>query len=681
MYKLLLIALAVFCHLQTWTQTTVVLEASKDNTIYESNSGNLSNGAGTELFTGTTNNNDRRRALVRFDLSTIPAGAMITSATLTLRVDRTVSGNHNVAVHKVAADWGEGTSNADAQEGRGAAATTNDATWVHRFFNSSTWSNPGGDFTGAASASLSVGGNGVYNWTSTQLTADVQAWVTNAATNFGWILVGNESTDRTAKRFASSENSTAANRPKLSVTYTSTACATPSISAFTASSNSICAGQTTTLTVTGDLGGATTWQLYSGSCGGTKLTTSSTGSFSIKPTVTTSYFVRAEGGCVTPGTCNTLSVTVNVKDEATISYASAQFCAADPDPSPSISGKTGGTFSATPSGLSINAQSGIVDLSSSTAGRTYTVRYITSGTCPDTSTAQLAISATASANISYAQAIFCPGDANPSPTITGTTGGQFTAGNGLTINAQTGVITLASSAPGTYRVIYSTPGGACQVHDTISLSVGQNKISELAATICSGETYQFGDLSLDKAGIYDMTLNTSLGCDSLVVLSLTVTSIDTVVSITDQGLEVGEDEGSGITFAWLDCDRSFAPVAGASSRLFLPSTPGHYAALVTKGGCEDTTSCINYLTTSVAAQEFKPLKVFPNPATTYLSLDGFDNIGMLSLEMLDLTGKKYAIWPAAGRYVELPVVPAGFYFIRLIDKGTIYQTKLIIRPE
>lgn len=682
MNKLTLVMLALLAYTQIWSQTTVVLEATRDNTLFESNSGSLSNGAGTELFVGTTNNNDRRRALIRFDLSSIPAGAVISAATLTLRMDRTVSGNQNVAVHTVLADWGEGSSDAGGQEGRGANATTNDATWIHRFFNTSNWTSAGGDFTSAASATTSVGGNGNYNWTSTKLAADVQAWLNAPSTNFGWIVIGNESTDRTAKRFASREHGTAANRPKLSVTYTSTVCAAPSITTFAASKTTICAGESSVLSVTGALGGATTWQLYSGSCGGTKLNASANGSFTVNPSVTTSYFVRAEGGCVTPGSCSTLSVMVAVKDDATIAYSQTQYCSADVDPVPTITGKTGGVFTATPAGLSINTATGLIDLAASTSGRTYNVRYITTGTCPDTSTVQLAVVANASAELTYAQAVFCPGDANPSPIITGTSGGTFMGSAGLTINSQTGIITIASSMPGQYHVIYATPGGACQAKDTFQLIIGQNKISELSANICQGDRYQFGDLRLDKAGIYDRTLTTSLGCDSLVVLSLTVTTIDTSVLTNDQGLQATEPAGTGITFTWLDCDRSFAPVPGATARQFLPAAPGHYAVVVQKAGCADTSACFNFRTTAIHPAGYTSLKVYPNPASREIyvgwPVDWEDQAEVI---LIDLQGKRYQIDGGKTQTIQLPALPPGMYLLQVGRSGKFYHNKLIIRPD
>ena len=211
--------------LNTHAQTTVTITASADNTIYQNNP-SFSNGAGQNLFAGTTaaqQGNSPRRALLKFDLSTIPAGSSVTAAAVLLFANRTVAGNENTSIHKVLAAWGEGTSDAASQEGGGVAATTNDATWANRLHPATPWGAPGGDFVASASATTVVGvAPAGYVWTSAAVIADVQSWLTDPATNFGWIVIGNESTSQTAKRFGSRQNPTLAQQPKLSVTYIST---------------------------------------------------------------------------------------------------------------------------------------------------------------------------------------------------------------------------------------------------------------------------------------------------------------------------------------------------------------------------------------------------------------------------------------------------------------------------
>jgi hypothetical protein len=203
------------------TAATININPSKDNTLYQFVASDVdrSNGIGTHLFTGTTEDSLIRRGVIAFDIAAaIPAGSTINSATLHMNMSRANNTTaRTVGLYKLLTDWGEGTSDAPEQEGRGAPATTNDATWRHRFFSSSLWTTQGGNFSTTLSASASVGATGLYNWSSAQLAADVQAWLDTPASNFGWLILGSESTAGTAKRFDTRES---VNPPVLIIDYT-----------------------------------------------------------------------------------------------------------------------------------------------------------------------------------------------------------------------------------------------------------------------------------------------------------------------------------------------------------------------------------------------------------------------------------------------------------------------------
>ncbi len=203
------------------------LTAAKDNMIL-SESDDLSDGAGDYFFAGRNNAGNSRRGLIQFDVSAIPAGSTITSVQLTLYMSRSKQGTDPVAIHRVLTDWGEGASDADAEEGAGASAEDGDATWRYTFYDTADppsapqWTTLGGDYDATASASIPVGNDGqFYTWGSTAaMVADVQAWVDNTAGNYGWILIGDETTNRTAARFNSRTNPTTSTRPVLAVTFT-----------------------------------------------------------------------------------------------------------------------------------------------------------------------------------------------------------------------------------------------------------------------------------------------------------------------------------------------------------------------------------------------------------------------------------------------------------------------------
>ena len=152
------------------------LPASRDSTLYEDDEGELSNGAGPYLFAGRTGENADtllRRAVLAFDLSTLPAGTTITNATLRLHVSKVPPGQttHDFTLHRLQAEWGEGLSCSEAEGngcgvgGQGGLAQSGDATWLHRFYEEDAasallWGTPGGDFAAAPSATTNVGGPG-----------------------------------------------------------------------------------------------------------------------------------------------------------------------------------------------------------------------------------------------------------------------------------------------------------------------------------------------------------------------------------------------------------------------------------------------------------------------------------------------------------------------------------------
>jgi hypothetical protein len=165
---------------------------------------------------------------------------------LTVNTPRNFS--QTVMLRRVLADWGEGASEATRGGAGGAAAMAGDATWNARFFGTASWTTPGGDFSGTVSASQSVSGtSGTAIFNSPGLVADVQAWVNNPTTNFGWILVAQDETDA-AVRFGSRESATA---PSLVIEYTAGPGNTNTVPAFTTppASRAVIAGATVTFTV------------------------------------------------------------------------------------------------------------------------------------------------------------------------------------------------------------------------------------------------------------------------------------------------------------------------------------------------------------------------------------------------------------------------------------------------
>ena len=253
-----LIAFGISAREATGNPTIYLLPAAKDTTLLrydpaDSQTALNSNGSGNFFSAGRTLARDEiRRGLIQFNLPSIPNDQMIVpgSVRLTLRVIG-VPGNDNtprpfwvVPLVGLTNPWGEGASTATfgvSGSGRGAPAQPGDATWFHTSYdpnihNASDFvSNGTGYWTtkGALSntfiadpaaifgpaAGISGSTEGFIDFTSSSIENDVKKWLTDPASNFGWIIIGDEGvsgTNASSKRdFASREHANSDFHPLL----------------------------------------------------------------------------------------------------------------------------------------------------------------------------------------------------------------------------------------------------------------------------------------------------------------------------------------------------------------------------------------------------------------------------------------------------------------------------------
>ena len=121
------------------------------------------------------------------------------------------------------------------------------------------------------------------------------------------------------------------------------------------------------------------------------------------------------------------------------------------------------------------------------------------------------------------------------------------------------------SEEGTYTALYTAANG-CDSTVTLTLQVIPFFETEIAATVCFGQTYNFEGTELAASGVYTVTLISAGGCDSIVVLTLTV------LSEQQSAVSATVCEGTGYTFD--------------GQELF---TAGEYTAVFTDGnGCDST---------------------------------------------------------------------------------------------
>jgi hypothetical protein len=178
------------------------------------------------------------------------------------------------------------------------------------------------------------------------------------------------------------------------------------------------------------------------------------------------------------------------------------------------------------------------------------------------------------------------------------------------------------STPGTYNVRLAseiiTAYNSCT--DTASLPIQVNAVynTTASANICHGESYVFGTQTLTAPGTYTETFSSVGTCDSTVVLTLTVDTLDLSVTVGTGSLTAN---AMGVAYQWIDCNNANAAIPGATYQVFHPAADGNYAVVIKKVDCQDTSVCILYIGTGVTTYGTAlHVTAFPNPITNQLTI-------------------------------------------------------------
>lgn len=231
----------------------------------------------------------------------------------------------------------------------------------------------------------------------------------------------------------------------------------------------------------------------------------------------------------------------------------------------------------------------------------------------------------------------------------------YTWNNGAT----TASITVTPTTS-TYYIVTGTKDGV-SLKDTVNVFVWLPRSTYRTQTICQGQTYSFNGMNLSTSGTYRDTLQQVNGCDSFIVLTLTVNpSKTTNITQTIQSGQTYPFNGMNLTTSGTYRD-TLLQTNGCDSFIVLTLT------VIT--GIKNTISFLDHIA------------VFPNPAEDFISIElSSKKPADFQLEILGIDGKVY--WQRAyystriiQDKINLSELAKGMYFmkIRADDEQVTYK--------
>ncbi len=217
----------------------------------------------------------------------------------------------------------------------------------------------------------------------------------------------------------------------------------------------------------------------------------------------------------------------------------------------------------------------------------------------------------------------------------------------------------------------------CSYTHTLNLTINNSTSSSETVESCGEYTWDVNGQTYTMTGVYTENMTTSAGCDSIMELDLTVSSVD--ASAIDNGDSTFTANASGATYQWIDCGNDNTPIAGATSQTYQATQDGSYAVIVTEGNCTDTSECMTVDYLAVGESVLPSPVIYPNPTKGSFDVS-FGQAFHGDLHVLDINGKTVFTKSINGKNktsVNINVEP-GVYFVRVqSDKGLASQEKLV----
>ena len=267
------------------------------------------------------------------------------------------------------------------------------------------------------------------------------------------------------------------------------------------------------------------------------------------------------------------------------------------------------------------------------------------------------------------------------------------------------------SEAGTHTLNLQTING-CDSIVTLTLTVNPVANTTLSAAICEGSTYTENGFNESETGIYTQNLQTVNGCDSIVTLNLTVSTVinnDITAAIcegstyTENGFNVSEpgtytqnlqsvngcDSVVTLTLTVnptynITIDANINEGETYEENGFSESEAGTYVhTLQSEFGCDSVITLnltVNSSLNDVVANAIE-VSLYPNPAQSFVNMELSGEASETMVQLFDIQGKILRTYTLENGKktlrIDLDGLPAACYYLHIISDNRVVVKKII----
>ena len=220
----------------------------------------------------------------------------------------------------------------------------------------------------------------------------------------------------------------------------------------------------------------------------------------------------------------------------------------------------------------------------------------------------------------------------------------------------------------------------CDSFLTVFLTVNFSTNDTLYVDGCDNFFWSLTGQTYMTSGNYVGILTNAAGCDSILTLSLGLSSSPTITIAQVGNSLVATSSTSQLQ--WVECNIGGMPIPGEVFTTFTPPISGNYACVATNNFCNVISNCLQFTFVGIENGEFDTFEVYPNPSTGRFTLSfGEFEENVAQVAVMNLQGKRVFSTELRSNSVvlDLEELAKGCYFIRLENGSQVQVARLVIQ--